>query len=205
VGIFIFANIQKNTFKKFFISKRCCMFAFQKYKIMATATKVQVEFDIFKTLHVIENDKVINEIFRDGDSKLSYRILCSMAKQGALKASMVENIEEVFDSLIVKNPTLLKKYTKLSDEDIDNGDAKLPKHYGKQQILKDIEENGSKTELDRAMLALNDLRNIYAKLKARGIKDKKLGTKNLNRDACRDIIATVRIVENKLSNILNKK
>jgi len=55
------------------------------------------------------------------------------------------------------------------------------------------------------MLALNDLRNVYSRIKRRDIKDKTMGTKILNREDCRNIIATVRIVENRLSDILNKK
>jgi len=82
---------------------------------------------------------------------------------------------------------------------------KLPKHYGKQQILKDIEKSGEKTELDRAMLALNDLRNLFSRLKNKGIRDKKIGTTNLSINECREIVAAVRLFKNKLSPILNKK
>ena len=91
----------------------------------------------------------------------------------------------------------------LKIEDVPK-EHKLPKHYGKKRILEDIKKSSKKSELDRAMLALNDMRNIYAKLKARGIKDKLKGTHNLTKNDCRDIIATVRIMQNKVSHILNK-
>lgn len=163
----------------------------------------QAEFDVFKTLHVIENDKALDSVFRDDDSQVSYSMLRTMAKQKTLKPETLETLEQIFEHLILKNPTVLRKYEKLSSE--PEKKRKVPKHYGKNRILSDIESNETKTELDRAMLALNDLRNVYSKLKNRGIKDKTLGTKILTRDDCRNIIATVRIVENKLADILKKK
>lgn len=172
---------------------------------MKTVDKVQqVEFDVFKTLHVIENDKALDSVFRDGDTQLSYPMLRTMAKQKTLKPQMLETLQKIFERLIVKNPTVLRKYEKLSIA-AEPDEKKLPKHYGKQRILADIEANETKTELDRAMLALNDLRNVYSRIKNRGIKDKTLGTKILTRDDCRTIIATVRLVENRLADILKKK
>lgn len=170
-------------------------------KTVDTAT--QVEFDVFKTLHVIENDKALDSVFRDGDTKLSYAMLRTMAKQKTLNSDTLDTLQKIFKRLILKNPTVLRKYEKLSVS--EPSEKKLPKHYGKKRILADIESNETKTELDRAMLALNDLRNVYSRIKNRGIKDKTLGTKILTRDDCRNIIATVRIVENRLADILKKK
>jgi hypothetical protein len=55
------------------------------------------------------------------------------------------------------------------------------------------------------MLALNDLRNLFSRLKNRGIKDKKTGSTNLSINECREIVASIRLLKNKLSPILNKK
>ena len=204
MGFFICCKYTKNFFqKKFFISESFCTFA-ENFKTMKTVDTVkQVEFDVFKTLHVIENDKALDSVFRDGNTQLSYAMLRTMAKQKTLKADTLATLEKIFERLILKNPTVLRKYEKLSIS--DKPEKKLPKHYGKQRILADIESNDTKTELDRAMLALNDLRNVYSRIKNRGIKDKTLGTKILTRDDCRNIIATVRIVENRLADILKKK
>lgn len=172
---------------------------------MKTVTTLpQVKFDVFKTLHVIENDKALDSVFRDGDTKLSYNLLRTMAKKNSLQPDIIETLQTIFERFIFKNANRLQKYEKLSliDESDEN---KLPKHYGKQRILADIQAADSKSELDRAMLALNDLRNIYSNVKRRGIKDKTLQTKILTRDDCRNIIATVRIVENRLADILKKK
>jgi hypothetical protein len=161
----------------------------------------QPEFDFFRTLKVIESDKDLDEIFRDGKSNISYTLLSTLAKQGIIPAETIDRAKEIFERLILKNKKPLEKYLKV---DLIKKEKKLPKHYGKKRILEDIKNSNSKSELDRAMLALNDMRNIYAKLKARGIKDKMNGTHNLTKNDCRDIIATVRIMKNKVAHILNK-
>jgi len=104
----------------------------------------QVEFDVFKTLHVIENNKVLNEIFKDDNDALSYSMLRTMAKHNTLKVDMLSTLEEIFDRLIANNPSILKKYEKLDAEELKNDESKLPKHYGKVQILKDIDKNQTK-------------------------------------------------------------
>ncbi len=169
---------------------------------METTTKtVQPEFNVFKALGVIEADKVLDDIFRDGKSDMSYNVLRTAAKQGTLPTETLDRVKEIFERLILKNKKPLAMYLKIEDVPKEH---KLPKHYGKKRILEDIKKSSKKSELDRAMLALNDMRNIYAKLKARGIKDKLKGTHNLTKNDCRDIIATVRIMQNKVSHILNK-
>jgi len=170
----------------------------------AVTTLPQVEFDVFKTLHIIENDKALDSVFRDGDTKLSYSLLRTMAKKNTLQADVIDTLQTIFERFILKNSNTLRKYEKLSVVD-ETDEKKPPKHYGKQRILSDIQASDTKTELDRAMLALNDLRNIYSNVKRRAIKDKTLETKILTRDDCRNITATVRIVENRLADILKKK
>lgn len=169
----------------------------------AVTTLSQVKFDIFKTLYVIENDKALDSVFRDGDTKLSYSLLRTMAKKNTLQPNLIETLQTIFERFILKNPNKLRNYEKLSLTDVMK--RKTPKWYGKQKVLSDIEATQCKTELDRAMLALNDLKNIYSRLNSRSVKDKTKGTKILTRDDCRNIIATVRIVENRLANILKKK
>ena len=71
--------------------------------------------------------------------------------------------------------------------------------------MADIEaNNGVMTELDRAMLGLNDLRNVYGKLKRRCVKEKKLDVKKLTDADYRDIVAVIKTVEKKMADILKK-
>jgi hypothetical protein len=168
---------------------------------MEQQVKTQVRFDIHKTLRVIESIKAIDEIFRDGNKELSYSLLHVMAKNDTLSQDTLLRIQQIFESIILKNKEPLDAYLKIAD--ITPTKKKLPKHYGKKRILADAKDG--LTELDRAMLALNTMRNIYSKLKHRGIKDKLTDKKKLTTEDCRDIIAVVRILENRTKNILNKK
>ena len=177
---------------------------------------VQAEFDIFKTLHLIESDEVLNQIFRSDKITLSYPVLASLAKQGTLNVEILDRAKEFFERIVLKNETQLTKYLKVDSTTIEVSEApikvkkdktpKLPKRYGKRQVEKDIAANGGvKTELDRAMLDLNDIRNLYCRLLARAISDKVLGTKKLSDQHCRDIVAVKRILENKVTPIFKIK
>jgi hypothetical protein len=166
----------------------------------------QVEFDVFKTIKVIETDDFLNDIFREDYPELSYNMLYTMAKNDTISNDLMNKLKEIFEYCILKSKNPLKKYCSISNELEKSVDKKnkLPKHYGKKRVLEDIKSNNGATELDTAMLALNNLRNIYSKLKNRGIKDKINGTNLLSGTECRDIVATVRIVENRLNSILKK-
>ena len=92
------------------------------------------------------------------------------------------------------------KIEKVADE------KKLPKWYGKEKILQDIEAQGGKATLKQsAALALNDYKNIYLALNTRLISDILLDTEKLTEDECRIIKSTIKIVENKLNPILKKR
>jgi hypothetical protein len=173
-------------------------------------TETTLEFDVFKTLTVIENDLVLDEIFRGDDTNMSYSLLRTMAKHNTLSSDLLDRITEIFERVILLKPKYINEYQKLNTIDISVPEepkkTRPSKYYGKQRILKDVELNDGKlTELDRALLALNTLRNITARLRARGKNDKLCGTKKLSDIDCRDIVAAVRIVENKVNNILKNK
>jgi len=169
-----------------------------------TQLSTEIEFDLFKTLKVIESNIVLDDLFRK-DKNISYNSLYSKASKDILDLDLLEKAKEIFDRVISKNQKPLEQYLKLTSNEINKSKRKLPKHYGKKRIMEDIQSNNTTSELDRAMLALNTLRNISSKLRARGIKDKLMGTNILTDLDCRDIVAAVRVIENKVSNILKKK
>jgi hypothetical protein len=193
-------DTRKKLEKKFFIQKLSCIFAVQKSKTMKVATE-NVTFDVFKTLHVIEHDKILDGIFRESTA-ISYNVLRTMSKTKTINHEIYQTIEEMFTHLIQNNPAKLKKYNNVKEEDTE---PSVSKYYGKQRILQDIETTGEKTELDKAMIALNEFKNIYAKLRRRGIKDKIHGTKVLTVQDCRTITAMVRMMKNNFEPILKKK
>ena len=82
----------------------------------------------------------------------------------------------------------------------------LPRRYGKEKITEDIKrQGGNATPVQRAMLKVNDLKNIYVNLSARGIKDMLAGTNLLSDEDCRKIVSVITIAERQLDDILKKK
>lgn len=85
-------------------------------------------------------------------------------------------------------------------------DKVIPRRYGKEKVLKDIEKQGGKaTPLQNTMLRINDLKNMYVNLNARAIKDMFTGSQLLSDSDCRDISSAIKIAEQKLENILKRK
>lgn len=110
--------------------------------------------------------------------------------------TVVEEVPEKTAEIIADKPKVSKP----------KKEKELPRRYGKEKIQADIDKQGGKaTPLQQAMLRVNDLKNIYVNLQARGIKDM-VGDANLLSDAdCRDITSAITIIERKLETILKRK
>lgn len=181
---------------------------------MESLQQNEVKFDVFKTLYAISQDSVLDSIFRKNGLKTSYTSLFGFAKENSLAQETFDRVKEMFERIILNSQTQLDRYLSIEDsnEQVEVAEVKpkstrkLPKHYGKQQIEKDIADNGGiKTELDNAMLSFNDVRNMMSALRYKGISDKMLGTKKLTDEDCRNIAAATRIFVNKLNYLTNKK
>lgn len=82
----------------------------------------------------------------------------------------------------------------------------LPRRYGKEKIIQDIEkQGGNATPVQRAMLKVNDLKNIYVNLSTRGIKDMLGDAGLLSDEDCRKIVSVITIAERQLEEILKRK
>ena len=160
-------------------------------------------YDALKVLQVIEYDKVVDDIFRDNTITMTYPMLRTLVIKNSLSEETSARIREVYDRLILNNKSLLKKYRNIITDTLEN--PKWPKWYGKRRVLADIAANETTTELDRAMLALNKMKNIYSRLNARVIKDKLRDDKILTRADYREIVAITRTLELKMTSILKKK
>ena len=168
----------------------------------STVVTKDVKYDIHRALFLIEQDKDLLNIYKKKVTTLPFSLIHSMAKNGNIDSVILNKIEEIFSFIILKNPSMIEKYEQLS---ITPTKQRKSKYYGKKRILQDIGETNQKTELDRAMLALNNLRNILAKVRNRGISDKTKGTNILSIEDCRDIIAGVNSFEKKVTGITRKK
>ena len=106
---------------------------------------------------------------------------------------------------VIEEPTPVETPTPIVEEKLKN-EKSLPRRYGKDKILQDVKNQGSPaTSLQRAMIDLNDIRNIYVKLSDRGIKDLLGGGQNFTEEDCRKISAIVKTYKQQTEAIINKK
>ncbi len=110
--------------------------------------------------------------------------------------TVTEEVPQKTEEIIAEKPKVSKP----------KKEKELPRRYGKEKIKADIDKQGGKaTPLQSAMLRVNDLKNIYVNLQARGIKDMVGGTNLLSDADCRDISSAITIIERKLETILKRK
>lgn len=114
-------------------------------------------------------------------------------------AEVVEVIEEV---AVVEEPIKVVVKDKVSEKK----ETVIPRRYGKEKITKDIEaQGGVASPVQRAMLKVNDLKNIYVNLSTRGIKDMVGGTDSLSDEDCRKIVSAITTFERQMADIVKTK
>jgi hypothetical protein len=184
-------------------------------------------------LAVIDKDSDLKEIFTD-EVKTSFNLVISLSKENKLNEDTKSFIRKLFDKVILSKPILIDWYLRLMNESTQTDETTevvesvsivepeptkipspvakpkkekaLPRRYGKDSILKDIEKQGGKaTNAQLTALAVNDLKNMYVNLSSRLVNDMLTENKKLTDEECREIRATIKILENKLRPILKKK
>lgn len=169
-----------------------------------TATKYNIDFDVIKTLNTVESDSDLTSVFRD-EIKTDYEILRNMARDKTLPKNIVGILKELFEKIILERKNFREYYMGISDSAPPEV-PQLPRRYGKNKVLEDIKKaGGKKTELQRAMLAINDLKNMYVNLSNKCIKAYIGGEDCLNDTDFKAIVATSELVHKKLNPILKKK
>lgn len=111
----------------------------------------------------------------------------------------IDEEEDIVEPVVVETPkkTIVKK---------EKTGKELPRRYGKEKITQDItKQGGTATPVQRAMLKVNDLKNIYVNLSARGIKDMLGDAGLLSDEDCRKIVSVITIAERQLEDILKRK
>lgn len=184
-----------------------------------------LKFDRITILNLIEKIDDLKAIFSE-EIKLPFNILYTLAKEGKLNEKTDEILTSIFEELISTKqeyadrylhifntnygsnevePSEVKTRTKTKVEVVET-ESKLPRRYGKEKIEQDIaNQGGVATPVQRAMLKVNDLKNIYVNLQARGVKSMVGGQNVLTDEECRKIQAVVTTVERQLKEILKKK
>jgi hypothetical protein len=116
--------------------------------------------------------------------------------------AVAEVIEEVVEVAVVEETIKVIVKDKVSEKK----ESVIPRRYGKEKITKDIEAQGGKsTPVQRAMLKVNDLKNIYVNLSTRGIKDMVANTDSLSDEDCRKIVSAITTFERQMADIVKTK
>ena len=151
-------------------------------------TKVLLK-DIFEAI-ILTSNRYISNYVRFGGKVIGDVIIADLeTTEDKVEEPIIETVVEK-----VEKPKKVKT------------DKVLPKWYGKQRLEKEIAEQGGKaTSTQRAMLEINDLKNMYSNLLARGIKDLETGSQLLSDSDCRKIASVVKLAKQQLSEILKKK
>lgn len=149
-----------------------------------------------------ETKQVIFDIF---DKLISTGVALSERYQHLQNSGVVsKKLEEKYPSKL--EPKLEVVVEKTVSVEKPKKEKELPRRYGKDKIQKDIKEQGiPATALQRAMIDLNDVRNLYVKLSDRGIKDLLGGGQNFTDEDCRKISAIVKTFKQQADSIINKK
>ena len=118
-------------------------------------------------------------------------------------AEVVEEVVEVIEEVaVVEEPIKVIVKDKVSEKK----ESVIPRRYGKEKITKDIEaQGGVATPVQRAMLKVNDLKNIYVNLSTRGIKDMIANTDSLSDEDCRKIVSAITTFERQMAEIVKTK
>jgi hypothetical protein len=118
-------------------------------------------------------------------------------------AEVIEEVVEVIEEVaVVEEPIKVVVKDKVSEKK----ESVIPRRYGKEKITKDIEaQGGVATPVQRAMLKVNDLKNIYVNLSTRGIKDMIANTDSLSDEDCRKIVSAITTFERQMADIVKTK
>lgn len=164
---------------------------------METAVK---EFNVLKTIALINRESILKNVFNATlkTNTYNYSTLVSDVIGKTLSEDKLKTLKDIYENIIVK--TYSQQYGEISLEE------KTPRRYGKNKIISDIiAQNGFTTELQKTMLALNDLKLMYINLNGKGVSDQFRGTTKLSDEDNRAIRAAILTFEKKVGYITKRK
>lgn len=184
-----------------------------------------LEYNEIVTIGVIESDVDLTSIFRE-KINLPFSLLRTMSKKFELTEDIKDTLNAIFNSIILTKKEYISKYKQLGDADyvyeepiteqviekLTNNKPKpikegaLPRRYGKDKIMEDVaSQNGVITPIQRAQLAINDIKNCYVQLDKRLIKDAFTDNTKLTDEQYRLIVSLANIVKNQTKIIINSR
>ncbi len=175
--------------------------------------KVKTPFNLLY-LFIKDNDNKVSEetkevIFEMFDKLISTRVSLSERYKHLQDTGYVnKKIQEKYPTTeiqTIEQPIIVDKPITVQTPKVKKEKA-IPRRYGKEKILRDIkEQNHPATALQRAMIDLNDLRNLYVKLSDRSIRDLLGNGQNFSEEDCRKISAMIKTFKQQADSIINKR
>ena len=190
-----------------------------------------LEYNEIITLNLIEKEEDLNNIFVD-EIKTTFDELRKLSSENSLDEDTKDFILEIFNCLIlikkdyvdkykrligespihikveptvVEEPIITEKPKKVVFEPIKKT-KELPRRFGLVKIKEEITKQGGKaTSAQTTAIALNKLKNINCTLNNRLVNDMLMDDKIYTEEDYLVIKSTVKIVENKLKEILKKR
>ncbi len=183
------------------------LYRLQKEGKLNDATK-EILVDIFEQVILTKNEFIDKYLqFSNGFDTETPRPTPHESVVEAIK-NIVEievpsvDIEEPSVEVVIETP--IKDV--IEDKVSSKKESIVPRRYGKEKITKDIEaQGGVATPVQRAMLKVNDLKNIYVNLSTRGIKDMVGVADSLSDEDCRKIVSAITTFERQMADIVKTK
>lgn len=185
---------------------------------MATKTKTKIKnYDVSKTLVIIEKDSDLNDMFRKKFGT-SYKMIHATINSGAIKPKAEKYIKDLFDKIISKREELIvgynsldnapKKATKktVSKKGVEPSKLNNKKRWGLQAITQDIAENfnGKPTQTHRTGKKVQVLKKIFARLEVR-MFNVRFTKKTLTDKQLRELGGAIDTFNKKVDSIVNAK
>ena len=155
---------------------------------------------IFEKL-ILTKKELIDKYLQFADTK---GVEINHTKEFEIEVEQDEEIDDEEDSIVPEEPIVETPKKPIVKK--EKTGKELPRRYGKEKIIEDVKrQGGTATPVQRAMLKVNDLKNIYVNLSARGIKDMLGDAGLLSDEECRKIVSVITIAERQLEDILKRK
>lgn len=193
-----------------------------------------LEYNDVIVLKVIEADNLLKEVFYE-EIKIPFGTLYESALNNTIDENTKEYMNRFFNSAILTDFKVIQNYKKFADElqipievspifenevieDVteevtetttkkskkSKKAPKYPRRFRVDEVKEEIQKQGGKATLSQtAMISSNHLKNMNVKINNLLIRDSDKHL--LSESDYLTIISTIRIVENKLKNVLKKK
>jgi hypothetical protein len=157
-------------------------------------------FNPAQTIKTINKELLLKSVYNAKNNPFNYAVLIDQANRQELSSDILESLSNIFINAISQRESYLTDYDKFGVAD------KSPRRYGKVHIQNDIKsQDGESNELQKTMLALNDMKSMVATLIDKGTSDRYKGTNKITEEEGRAIRAAIRNFKTKTSGVLKRK